>query len=122
MMFRIGINLGNVTEVGGKIYGHAVNVASRLEGLATAGSICISGDVYDLVKKKLPLQYECLAEQMLKNIAEPMFAYRIHPKSSSTKSADSATRPVANGWKITGPKYRCHSSERNSPKKTETLS
>lgn len=103
MMFRMGINLGNVTEVGGKIYGHAVNVASRLEGLATAGSICVSGDVYDLVKKKLSLHYECLEERMLKNIAEPMFAYRIHPKSSSTKGSDSATRPVANGWKIPGP-------------------
>jgi hypothetical protein len=103
MKFRIGINLGNVTEVGGKIYGHAVNMAARLEGLATPGSICISGAVYDLVKKKFPLHYDCLAEQVLKNITEPMSAYRIQTKSSSTESEDSPPRAVPNEWKIPVP-------------------
>ncbi len=97
MNFRIGIHLGNVTEVGDKIYGHAVNIAARLEELAAPGGICISGTLYDVVKKRLPLHYEHLAEQVLKNITEPMSVYRIQKKSSSTESKDSATRAVANG-------------------------
>ena len=103
MNFRIGINLGNVTAVGNKIYGHAVNIAARLEGLAAPGGICISGTVYDVVKKKLPLHYEHLAGQVLKNITKPVSVYRIHKKSSSTGSKDSATQSVANGRKIPVP-------------------
>ena len=77
MQFRMGINLGEVTEVGDKIYGNAVNVAARLEGLAIPGSICISETVYNIVKKKLPLNYECLVDQALENITGSMPAYPI---------------------------------------------
>lgn len=95
MNFRIGIHLGKVTEVGDKIYGHAVNMAARMEELAVPGSICISGTVYDVVKKKFLLHYEHLAKPVLKNITEPMSAYRIHRKSLSRESEDSATQVVA---------------------------
>jgi class 3 adenylate cyclase len=91
MQFRIGIDLGKVTEVGDKIYGNAVNVAARLEGLATPGSICISEAVYNIVKKRLPLHYENLAEQALKNITEPLSAYRIRAKASSAEREGSTT-------------------------------
>lgn len=91
MQFRIGINLGKVIEVGDKIYGNAVNIAARLEGLATPGSICISETVYNIVKKKLPLDYEYLAEQALKNITGSTSAYRIRPKSSSAEGEASTT-------------------------------
>gem|GEM_PF-4122727 len=103
MQFRIGINLGEVIEVGDKIFGNAVNTAARLEGLATPGSICISKTVYNVVKKKLPLHYECLAEQSLKNITESMSAYRIRPKSSSTGSDDSTAPGPIRGRKVPVP-------------------
>jgi adenylate cyclase len=77
MEFRIGINLGDVIEEGDRIYGDGVNIASRIEGLAEGGGICISRSVYDQVKSKLSLDYEYLGEQTVKNIAEPVSVYRI---------------------------------------------
>ena len=71
MEFRIGINLGDVVEEEGRIYGDGVNIAARFESLSEAGGICISGTAYDQVKNKLPLGYEYLEEQTVKNIAEP---------------------------------------------------
>jgi class 3 adenylate cyclase len=103
MQFRIGINLGRVTEVGDKIYGNAVNIAARLEGLATPGSICISETVYNIVKKKLPLDYERLAEQALKNITGSTSAYRIRAKSSSEEGEASTTREPKRGRKVPAP-------------------
>ncbi|UCF84789.1 MAG: hypothetical protein JSV50_03930, partial [Desulfobacteraceae bacterium] len=77
MEFRIGINLGDVVEEEGRIYGDGVNIAARLESLAEAGGICISGTAYDHVKNKLGLEYEYLGEQEVKNIAEPVRVYRV---------------------------------------------
>jgi len=77
MEFRIGINLGDVIEEGEQIYGDGVNIAARLESLAEAGGICISGTAYDQVKNKLALGYEFLGEQTVKNIAEPVRVYRV---------------------------------------------
>ena len=77
MEFRIGINLGDVIEEGDTIYGDGVNVAARLEGLAEGGGICISGTAFDQVGKKLPLGYEFLGEQTVKNIEKPIRAYRV---------------------------------------------
>ena len=56
MEFRIGINLGDVIEEGDSIYGDGVNIAARLEGLAEAGGICISGSAYEQIENKLPLE------------------------------------------------------------------
>lgn len=77
MEFRIGINLGDVIVEGERIYGDGVNIAARLESLANAGGICISGTVYDQVENKLALEYESLGEQTVKNIAKPVRAYRV---------------------------------------------
>jgi adenylate cyclase len=77
MEFRIGINLGDIIEEEGTIYGDGVNIASRLEGLAHPGGICISGTAYDHVKNKLDLGYEYLGEQTVKNIPEPVRVYRV---------------------------------------------
>jgi adenylate cyclase len=68
MEFRIGINLGDVIMDGERIYGDGVNIAARLEGLAEAGGLCISGTVYDQIKTKLALGYEDLGAQAVKNI------------------------------------------------------
>jgi len=77
MEFRIGVNLGDVIEEGEQIYGDGVNIAARLESLAEAGGICISGTAYDQVENKLGLGYQFLGEQTVKNIAKPVRVYKV---------------------------------------------
>ena len=77
MYFRIGINLGDVVEEDERIYGDGVNVAARVESLAKGGGISISGTAYDQLGKKLPLGYEYLGEQTVKNIEKPVRVYRV---------------------------------------------
>jgi len=77
MVFRIGINLGDVIEEGERIYGDGVNITARLEGLAQGGGICISGTAFDQVEGKLGLEFEYLGEQVVKNIRKPVRAYRV---------------------------------------------
>ncbi|MFA5807709.1 MAG: adenylate/guanylate cyclase domain-containing protein [bacterium] len=80
MPFRIGINLGDVIEEGGNVYGDGVNVAARLEGLADPGGICISRSVHDQVKNKLSVGFQSLGAHGVKNIAEPVHVYRVLPE------------------------------------------
>ncbi len=75
--FRIGLNLGDVIEDRGEIYGDGVNIAARLESLASPGGICVSDAVRSAVQKKLDLSYEKLGDQSLKNIEEPVRAYQV---------------------------------------------
>ena len=77
MEFRIGINLGDVIEEDGQIYGDGVNIAARMEPLADAGGICISGRVYDQVANKLGLEYEYLDVHEVKNISTPIRVYKV---------------------------------------------
>ena len=77
MDFRIGIKLGDVIAAEGDIFGDGVNVAARLENIADAGGVCISGAVYDQVKGKLELDFQDLGAQKVKNIVEPVHAYRV---------------------------------------------
>ena len=77
MRFRMGLNLGDVVEEGERIYGDGVNIAARMGGLAYGGGICISGTIYDQVKYKLDVKYDDLGEQKVKNIQEPVRAYRV---------------------------------------------
>ena len=77
MQFRIGINLGDVIQEKGRIYGDGVNIAARLEGLAEPGGICISKTAFDHIESKLPYGYEFLGDQTVKNIAKPVGAYRV---------------------------------------------
>ena len=77
MEFRIGANVGDVVEQEDRLYGDGVNIAARIEGLAEAGGICISGRVYDQVENKLDLKYEFLGEQKVKNITRPVRVYRV---------------------------------------------
>jgi adenylate cyclase len=86
MRFRIGINLGDVIEEEGRIYGSGVNVAARMEGLAEGGGICISGKVFEEVKNSLPIGYEYLGARTVKNIPEPVKVYRILLKPEAAGS------------------------------------
>jgi adenylate cyclase len=77
MEFRIGVNLGDVIEEENRIYGDGVNIAARMESMAEAGGICISGRVYDQVANKLGLEYTDLGEHKVKNISTPIRVYRV---------------------------------------------
>jgi len=77
MQFRIGINLGDVIQEEGRIYGDGVNIAARLEGLAEPGGICISKTAFDHIESKLPYGYDYLGDQTVKNILKPVGAYRV---------------------------------------------
>ncbi len=77
VQFRIGINLGEVIVDRDDIYGNGVNVAARLETLADAGGVCISDAVRTAIGNKLPLEYEFMGEQTVKNIKEPIRAYQV---------------------------------------------
>jgi len=77
MLFRIGLNLGDIVDEGNRIYGDGVNIAARLESLAEAGGICISGTAFDQVKGKLEVGYKYLGEQNVKNIKHPVRIYKM---------------------------------------------
>jgi adenylate cyclase len=77
MEFRIGVNLGDVIEEAERIYGDGVNIAARLEALADPGGICVSKTAFDHIESKLPLGYEYLGEQEVKNMPKPVGAYRV---------------------------------------------
>src|SRR5262245_54847834 len=76
--FRLGLNVGDIIIDGDDIYGDGVNIASRLEGIAEPGEICVSGRVYEDVRGKLDVTFEDCGEQKLKNIAWPIRVYRVH--------------------------------------------
>jgi adenylate cyclase len=77
MQFRIGVNLGDVIDEDTRIYGDGVNIAARIESLSDAGGICISHSAYDQIKNKLRFGYEYIGEHKVKNIREPVKAYRV---------------------------------------------
>jgi len=73
--FRIGIHIGDVMVRGGDLFGDGVNIAARLQTVAQAGGVCISGATYEQVRKILPLAFTDLGAQQVKNIEEPIRAY-----------------------------------------------
>jgi TolB-like protein/class 3 adenylate cyclase/rhodanese-related sulfurtransferase len=77
IIYRIGINIGDIIVEGDDIHGDGVNVAARLEGLAEPGGICASRTVINHVKGKVELNFEDLGDQEVKNIAEPVRVYRV---------------------------------------------
>jgi len=89
MKFRIGINLGDVIEEKGRIYGDGVNIAARVESMAEAGGICISDRAYDQVANKLGLEYEGLGEHQVKNISRPIRIFRVIMETDLSESAGS---------------------------------
>ena len=88
MHFRIGVHLGDVIEkADGTVYGDGVNIAARLQGLAEPGGITVSDSIRHAVKGKVAVSFEDQGEQTVKNIADPVRAYRAHPPG------DAPTRP-----------------------------
>jgi adenylate cyclase len=93
MQFRIGINLGDVIEEGERLYGDGVNIAARLESLAEPGGICVSKTAFDQIETKLPLGYEYLGEQTVKNIAKPVPAYMVLMEPRVTVKGKTKVKP-----------------------------
>lgn len=79
VQFRIGVNLGDVIEDRGDIYGDGVNIAARLESAADPGGVCVSASVFEQIRGKLDFQFEDMGEQEFKNIAEKIRSYRVIP-------------------------------------------
>jgi adenylate cyclase len=102
LAFRIGISLGEIVIDGDQPHGDGINIAVRIEGLAEPGGICIADVVYQQVKNKLPLTYQDLGEQQLKNIPEPVQVWRVRWEGS-----DSPQSPVHSAKvKVESPKPR----------------
>jgi adenylate cyclase len=80
MPFRIGINVGDVMVKDDDIFGDGVNIAARLQTIATPGGICVSRGVRDHIRHKLPYGFEDLGEQSVKNIAQPVRVFRLRPE------------------------------------------
>ena len=77
MTFRVGVNLGDIIVEGDNLYGDGVNIAARLEGICSPGSVFVSAAVHEHIKNKLTCEYGLLGEQALKNIAEPVIVYEV---------------------------------------------
>jgi adenylate cyclase len=93
--FRMGLNVGDVVVEDGDIFGDGVNVAARLEGLATPGGICVSARVQEDAAGKVDLAFEDMGEQQLKNIARPVRVYRVRGHAVPTHEPPQAlTQPL----------------------------
>ena len=99
MEFRIGVNLGDVIEEESRIYGDGVNIAARLEGLAEGGGICISGTAFDQVKNKLSVGYQYLGEQAVKNIPDPVRAYKVMMEPEQAGKVIGEKKPRRTQWR-----------------------
>jgi adenylate cyclase len=95
MLFRIGINLGDVIDEGDRIYGDGVNIASRVEALAERGGISVTGNVYDVIRDKLPLKYEYQGEHSVKNIKDPVRVYRVMMAADTAPAVENTETPIS---------------------------
>jgi adenylate cyclase len=84
--FRIGVHVGDVMVRAGDLFGDGVNIAARLQTLARAGGLCVSGVTYDQVRKILPLSFTDLGTQTVKNIEEPIRAYEVKAQGEAASS------------------------------------
>ncbi len=83
ILFRIGINVGDIIVDGEDIYGDGVNIAARLEALAEPGGICLSGSVMEHIAGKLDLDVTSLGERLVKNIPTPIHIYKVERNAKS---------------------------------------
>jgi TolB-like protein len=101
MEFRIGVNLGDVIEDEDRVYGDGVNIAARIEGLAEPGGVSVSGTAFDQVKNKLSVGYQYLGKQTVKNIPDPVRAYKVlmEPEAAGKVIGEKEPKQRRWGWK-----------------------
>jgi TolB-like protein/class 3 adenylate cyclase len=92
IIFRVGINLGDVIVEDGDIHGDGVNVAARLEGIAEPGGICVSAVVREQVEGRFDCAFDDLGEQALKNIARSVRVYRVRLATAETAPTASSVK------------------------------
>ena len=92
ILFRVGINIGDVIVEPHDIFGDDVNIAARLESIADPGGICITSSAYDQVSGKLSIEFADLGEQSLKNIARPIRAYIVVRQGPGAGTQNAALR------------------------------
>src|SRR5439155_9727071 len=95
MLYRIGINLGDVLIEGDDIVGDGVNIAVRLESIAEPGGICISASAYEQVRGKVTVGFADMGELSLKNIARPVRTYAVAPDGIIPEPANTDAAPAA---------------------------
>lgn len=96
LLYRVGINLGDIIVEADDIYGDGVNIAVRVQGLAAPGEVLLSGDAYRQVKGKLDVAFDDLGHHTVKNIAEPIHVFRVATAGSkSTETRRATTVPRA---------------------------
>ena len=94
MLFRVGLNIGDVIIEGDNLYGDGVNVAARLEASAEPGGITLSGKFHDEVSRKLDMSFVSTGEQIMKNITNPVPTYKIEVSALPKAEASSKTEPI----------------------------
>ena len=87
ILYRIGVHLGDVIVEPDGVFGDGVNIAARLEGIATPGDLFISGGVYEQIKNKLVCAYQSLGDRQVKNITDPVSVYRVLPDPAALSQA-----------------------------------
>lgn len=93
IVLRIGLHLGDVMVEGSDLYGDGVNIAARLEALAPPGGVLVSEDVHRQIRNKLTIGFDDIGSQNLKNIAQPVRAFRIAPAGPPTILPAQPTQP-----------------------------
>jgi TolB-like protein/class 3 adenylate cyclase len=94
--FRIGVHVGDVMIKGGDLFGDGVNIAARLQDLASAGGVCLSGVAHDQVRKILPFAFADLGAQKVKNIDEPVRAFSVvAERAAEVTASGNASVPLA---------------------------
>ncbi len=91
MQFRVGVNMGDVIVDGDNLFGEGVNVAARLEAIAASGGVCLSGKVFEEVKRKLDLSFVAGGAQQLKGILDPVPVYHMTDRGAGTEIPATAT-------------------------------
>ena len=105
ILYRVGVNLGDILIEGDDILGDGVNVAARLEGICVPGGVCLSGSAYDQVRGRIAAEFVDRGEQALKNIAQPVRAYALTPTgiaaAKEVSAAPAATaRIMSSRWPL----------------------
>ena len=98
MEFRIGLHLGDIRVEGERIFGDGVNVAARLESMASAGGICISATVHEQVRNKLQVGYDDLGDQTVKNIPDRVHVYKVRLEEPRAAGANQPTARLQLRW------------------------
>jgi hypothetical protein len=111
--WRIGVHVGDVVVDGTNLIGDGVNIAARLEALAEPGGICISAAAHGQIGNRLPLAFDDLGDQQVKNIPQPIRVYRVAPTSPHPDADAPGPPSPALRVRVAFRRSRCPTSRRS---------